>query len=71
MPFTYRKNNEACFVIVRHNHEKLAGEGGGYQAGKITDTYDVPLAGATIWVQNAQIGTMSKLNGGLCFTTLR
>lgn len=46
--------------IVRHNHEKPVG---GYLAGKITDTYGVPLAGAAVWVQSEQKGTMTGLSG--------
>ena len=59
-PLTYRKINADRFVIVRRNHEKSAG---GYLAGKITDTFGVPIAGATVWVQSVQKGTMTGLNG--------
>ncbi len=59
-PLTYRKINAARFVVVRRNHEKLSG---GNLSGKITDAYGVPLAGATVWVQSEQKGTLTGLNG--------
>ncbi len=59
-PLTYRKINTTRFVIVRRTEEKPAD---GNLAGKITDTFGVPLAGATIEVKNAQKGTMTGMNG--------
>ncbi|MDD4395234.1 MAG: TonB-dependent receptor [Bacteroidales bacterium] len=59
-PLTYRKINATRFVIVRRTEEKPAD---GNLAGKITDTFGVPIAGATIEVKNAQKGTMTGMKG--------
>lgn len=59
-PLTHRKINDSRFVIVRRIDEKPAE---GNLAGKITDTFGVPLAGATIWIQNVQKGTITGLDG--------
>ncbi|MDO5664388.1 MAG: TonB-dependent receptor [Bacteroidia bacterium] len=59
-PLTYRKINAARFIIVRRIDEKPTD---GNLAGKITDTFGTPLAGATVWVQSIQKGTITGLNG--------
>ncbi|MEA5072388.1 MAG: TonB-dependent receptor [Petrimonas sp.] len=57
---TYCKINSSRFVIMRRADEKLSV---GNLSGKITDAYGVPLAGATVWVQGVQKGTMTGLDG--------
>ena len=59
-PLTYRQINSSRFVIVHRGDGKLPV---GNLSGKITDTYGVPIAGATVWVQSMQKGTMTGLNG--------
>lgn len=59
-PLTYRKINSSRFVVVRRSDERRPV---GNLSGKITDKYGIPLAGATVWVQNVQKGTMTGLNG--------
>lgn len=59
-PLTYHKINASRFVIVRRVNKKPAD---GNLAGKVTDRLGVPLAGASIWVQSEQKGTITGVNG--------
>ncbi|MEA4917930.1 TonB-dependent receptor [Proteiniphilum sp.] len=58
--FTYRKVNDHRFVIVRQSDETPSG---GSIAGKVTDAFGVPLAGATVQLPSLQKGTITGMNG--------
>ena len=64
-PLSYRKIGLSRFVIIRRPEEKLTL---GILTGKITGRSGLPLAGATIWVQALQIGTMTGMNGDYSLT---
>ncbi len=59
-PLTYRKVNDNRFVIVRQSDETPAT---GSLAGKVTDAFGVPLAGATVQLPSLQKGTITGMNG--------
>jgi|GEM_PF-2255855 Outer membrane receptor proteins, mostly Fe transport len=59
-PLTYKIVSPSRFVIVLRANEKPAV---GYLAGKITDSFGLPLFGATVQVQALPKGTIAGMNG--------
>ncbi len=64
-PLAYRKINRSRFVVFRSIDTPAAS---GTLAGKITDAFGTPLAGATVWLSAIGKGTATGMNGDYALT---
>ena len=62
----YHKINASRFVIIPRTDIKPVVSG--HLVGKVTDIFGNPLAGAIVWVQSEQKGTMTGLSGDFAMT---